>query len=371
MTGGEEYLIRESTILAKDIELQEYKAELDSLCKKILSNKMILAWIMKSTMEEYEGYEVSDIAGQLIEGTPKISKELLHRDEVPDVSGIVIDAEFNGELNEATENNLTKGIIQSTISYVDERIIGQNTEDITVKEGKATFDIYFTSVVPDDVYIESESYVKDKIPWIKHYVNVEPQNKYNPGYPIVKRGVYYVCRMISSQYQKEFKNSDYEKLKKVYSVWVCTNPPKYAQNTITRYFICEENVVGDVKRKVKDYDFINVIEICLGDLSDRESHKKTDNKLLSLLNVLLSRVIPVNEKKHILENEFNIPMTVEMEGEMEEMCDYSDGIYEMGKVQGMVQLILNLMKTANLSKGQAMDMLMVPEEEREKCMKLL
>ncbi|MBQ3546311.1 MAG: hypothetical protein IJA34_15210 [Lachnospiraceae bacterium] len=350
-------MITKSTILAKDIELQEYKVKLDSLCKKILSNKIILAWIMKNTMKEYENYEVSDIAGEFIEGIPKISKVSLHRDEMNDV-------------------------VEDTENYVDERITGRNTEDVTVNEGRATFDIFYTSVVPNKTNERYETKFKEA-QWIKHYVNVEPQNNYFPGYPIVKRGVYYSCRMISSQYQKEFKKSDYAKIKKVYSVWVCTNPPKYIQNSITKYWIHEENVVGNVKKNNNDYDLLNVIIICIGDLTDKESYKKTNNKLLKLLNVLLSKSLSVREKKELLVSEFSIPMTVEMEGEIEEMCDYSDGIerigyekgieqgMEQGKTTGIRQSILNLMKTMNVSISESMDMLMIPEEERERYMNMM
>ena len=314
--------------------------------------KMILAWIMKNTMKEYEDYEVLDIAGEFIEGIPKISKVSLHRDEMNDV-------------------------VEDRENYIDERITGQNTEDATVKEGTATFDIYFTSVVPNKTNVRYKTEYIDKVQWIKHYINVEPQDNYYPGYPVVKRGVYYGCRMMSSQYQKEFKKSDYKNIKKVYSVWVCTNPPEYIQNSITRYLICEETVEGDAKLENKDYDLLTVIIICLGDLTDKESYKKVNNRLLKLLNILLSKALSVQEKKELLVNEFDIPMTVEMEGEIEKMCDYSDGIerigYDRGIKQGIEQgistgirqSILNLMKTMNVSIFEAMDMLMVPEKERE------
>ena len=139
-------MTRVSTILARDLELQKCTEKMDSMCKKILSNKIILAWIMKSVVKEYAGCGVAEIASELIEGTPKISEVLLHRDEV----------------------------------YVDERIVGGNTEDITVTEGKATFDIYFTAIVPNDFNNNSE--------WTKHYMNVEPQDEFYIGYPIIKRG---------------------------------------------------------------------------------------------------------------------------------------------------------------------------------------
>jgi len=34
----------------------------------------------------------------------------------------------------------------------------------------------------------------------------------------------------------------YEKIEKVYSIWICMNPPKNRENTITRYRLVEERV---------------------------------------------------------------------------------------------------------------------------------
>ena len=56
---------------------------------------------------------------------------------------------------------------------------------------------------------------------------MEAQNQFYPGYPLIKRGIYYCCRMVSSQYGTVFTSSHYEKIKKVYSIWICTNPPEY------------------------------------------------------------------------------------------------------------------------------------------------
>ena len=39
--------MQEKTAAAKDIELARDKAKLDAICKRILANKVILAWILK------------------------------------------------------------------------------------------------------------------------------------------------------------------------------------------------------------------------------------------------------------------------------------------------------------------------------------
>ena len=103
-------------------------------------------------------------------------------------------------------------------------IQGTGVEDTTITEGTVTFDIRFTAAVPS---------VREKIGLI---LNVEAQNQFHPGYPLIKRGIYYCCRMVSSQYGTVFTKSHYEKIKKVYSIWICTNPPEYREKY--HYRIC-------------------------------------------------------------------------------------------------------------------------------------
>ena len=124
-----------------------------------------------------------------------------------------------------------------------------------------------------------------------------------PGYPLIKRGIYYCSRMISAQYGTEFTNSHYENIKKVYSIWICMNPPKNRENSITRYYIAEENLVGSVKERKADYDLMAAVMICLGKEGD------SDTDLLKLLNVLLSTETGSQDKCHILEEDFHIRMT--------------------------------------------------------------
>lgn len=55
--------------------------------------------------------------------------------------------------------------------------------------------------------------------------------------------------MISSQYDKYFTASNYDKLRKVYSVWICTNPPESKKNAIKKYSIAESNIVGNAPKE--------------------------------------------------------------------------------------------------------------------------
>ena len=163
---------------------------------------------------------------------------------------------------------------------------------------------------------------------IRLIINIEAQNDFYPGYPLIKRGIYYCSRMISAQYGTEFTNSHYENIKKVYSIWICMNPPKSRENSITRYYIAEENLAGSVKERKADYDLMAAVMICLG----KEEDSGTD--LLKLLNVLLSTETGSQDKCQILEEDFHIRMTLALESEVSLMCNLSKGVEEKGIQKG-------------------------------------
>ena len=56
--------------LARNLDFAADKASYDAACKRLLANKEILAWIMKSCIEEYRECSVKDIAEYYIEEEP-------------------------------------------------------------------------------------------------------------------------------------------------------------------------------------------------------------------------------------------------------------------------------------------------------------
>ena len=311
--------MRAESTLAKMISTAGEKAAYDNACKRLLANKIILAWIMKSCLEEYRDCGISEIASKYIEGEAQISEAAVHPDE------------------EAESLQIT----------------GLNTEDSTINEGTVTYDIRFRAIVPD---------TGERISLI---INVEAQNDFYPGYPIVKRNLYYCCRLVSSQYGTEFTNSHYEKIKKVYSIFICMNPPNYRKNTINQYSIQEENLIGEFDENVEYYDLLTGIIICLGDVEDEMTG------ILKLLEVLLSSERSTKEKREILQEEFNIKMTQELEREVSEMCNLSEGVEQKGIAKGITASIRNLMESMGWSIEQAMDALQIPTEERNGYLNML
>ena len=322
------------TTAAQGLHVTDDSAGYDAACKRVLSEKAILARIMKSCLEEYKECDVNDIAEKYIEGQPQVSAVPVLPDE------------------------------DSTV------ISGMDTEDKSVREGSVTYDIRFRAIAPSS---------GEQIALI---INVEAQNDFYPGYPLIKRGIYYCSRMISSQYGREFTGAHYEKIKKVYSIWICMNPPKVRENTITRYRLVEEHLVGEAMESVRNYDLLSIVMLCLGG-PDGENY----DGVLRMLDVLLSNETSEAEKRKILQDDYDIQMTRTMEQEVSVMCNLSKGIMEKGITKGRVEgrsegmakgmtngilsAIKSLMETMGMTIEQAMAALKVPEDEKQKYMDLL
>ena len=60
-------------------------------------------------------------------------------------------------------------------------------------------------------------------------------------------------------------------------------PPQKRQNSITRYRLTEENLIGNVKEPAKNYDLLSVVILCLGGADDENY-----DGVPKLLDVLLS-----------------------------------------------------------------------------------
>ena len=52
--------------------------------------------------------------------------------------------------------------------------------------------------------------------------------------------------MLSEQLDREFSNSEYDKLKKVYSIFICMNAPMHIGNAMAEYRITKEDIIGNI-----------------------------------------------------------------------------------------------------------------------------
>ncbi len=105
--------------------------------------------------------------------------------------------------------------------------------------------------------------------------------------------------------------------------------PKTKQNTIMDFHFTPESRFGDAEFDPIAYDKMRVVLVCLGDGEDAA------DGLIKLLDVLFSSYIPTVRKFDVLEKEFEIPLSDEIEKGVNEVCNWSQGVFEQGIAQGI------------------------------------
>ena len=268
------------TDIKMSVKATDTKAQYDNKAKQLLGHKIILAHILVNTVAEFKGMNPADVV-QYIEGEPHIGS-------------VPVDA---GATNIETQ----------------EKVIGLNTENSELNEGLVRFDIIF--------------YVRMKDGLSQVIVNIEAQKAEPSAYDIINRAVFYVSRMISSQKGREFVNSNYNDIKRVYSIWVCMN---MSQNCMNYIHFTQESVVGTYQWK-GDIDLANIVLI---GLAENLPEKEERYELHRLLGALLSAKLNVDEKFDIIGNEFDIPLESDIRKDVNDMCNLSQGIKEQAYVEG-------------------------------------
>ena len=302
--------------IKKSISATDKDAQYDEKAKNLLGHKIILAHILVKTIDEFKGMNPKDVV-QYIEGEPYISR-------------VPVDA---GSTNVEKEQD-------------GEKVIGLNTENSELHEGLARFDIIF--------------YVRMKDGLSQVIVNIEAQKAEPSAYDIINRAVFYISRMISSQKGREFVNSNYNDIKRVYSIWVCMN---MSQNCMNYIHLTQESVVGTYQWK-GDIDLANIVLIGLAeDLPEKEEKYE----LHRLLGALLSAKLDVNTKLDIIGNEFDIPLESDIRKDVNDMCNLSQGIKEQAHAEGLAEAVIKLSKKG-YNAAQISDLL---DMEVEKVQKII
>lgn len=280
-----------NTELKNAVEATDRDAQYDESAKRLLGQKSILAHILVKTVEEFKGMNPRDVVSY-IEGTPYISS-------VPVEPGLT---------NMAMERD-------------GERVVGFNSENQERNEGLIRFDIVF--------------YVRMKDGLSQIIINVEAQKSDPGGYDILNRAIFYVCRLISSQKERDFVNSSFDDIKRVYSIWVCMNMDESSMNHI---HLTDDRMLGNCEWKGK-LDLINIVMIGLA----KELPPHDENyELHRLLGALLSKELTIDEKLNIIGTEYDIPMEEDFRKDVSVMCNLSQGIKEDGIAIGEARIIINM-----------------------------
>ena len=126
-------------------------------------------------------------------------------------------------------------------------------------------------------------------------------------------------------------------------------------------------MIGNATEKSENYDLMSVVTICLGK-PDAENY----TGILKFLDVLLSSSRAAEEKKKILEEEFGVAMSEELEREVLIMCNLSQGVKAEGREEGIgigeMRMLMRLVQEGDLKPERAAEKANMTVEEFKKAM---
>ena len=279
-----------NTEIANAVNAAGDKAQYDTRVKRLLAQKSILAHILVKTVDEFKGMKPEDVV-KYIEGEPSISV-------VPVEPGLA-----NMEKTDAT----------------GQRIVGLNTENAEINEGLVRFDIIF--------YVRMNNGLSQII------VNIEAQKDEPTEYKILNRAIFYVSRLISSQKERDFVNTNYDDIKQVFSIWICMNMD---DNSLSHIHLTKDEMLKPCNWK-GNLDLLNIVLIGITNEIPEHDEKYEMHRLIG---ALLSSELKEQEKLDIIEHEYNIPISQEFREDVSIMCNLSQGIED----KAIAKIVMNMYK---------------------------
>jgi hypothetical protein len=270
------------------------EAQYDIMAKKLLSHKHILAHILVAVVDEFKGMKPNDVI-QYIEGDPYVNA-------VP------------------VEPGMTN---KKDVDESGKTIVSMNTEDSEINELLVRFDIIF--------------YVRMREGIAKMIINVEAQKKDPKEYDILNRATFYVCRMVSSQKDRDFSGVKYNDILPVYSIWICMN---MKEDSLNHYHVTNDVILGNEQWKGKQ----NILNVVMIGLLQKLSEKREGHELHRLLETLLSETMSAEDKFKIFEEEYDIPIRDNLRKDVRNVSNLGQGIAENASARTKSEIIINMHK---------------------------
>ncbi len=278
----------------------------DEACKKAWMLKEIIAPVLQYTIKEYQAYSVPEII------------KYINADSIAD---------------------------DVPVDDLPATIAGADTELSSPTEKRVFFDIHFTAKNPN---------LSSKDVLVMLHIDFEVQNDYrpsNPSYPIVKRAIYYAARELSAQLGVVTGVTNYDKLEKVYSIWICNEKiPEGLKNSITRYHIEKEDIMGQCNESDALHDLLEVVIV-------RRGAEALENTLFEYLEgVFTTNFDTINKYVDVEENQ-----------KVKEVLKTMSGLGEALENRSVLKLLIELVQSGDLTEERAAQKAgMTPEEFREK-----
>lgn len=254
------------------ISVKNRGEEYDESAAALFMNKEIVAPVIQMVVPEFQGMSVEDIIRH-------IETDIVRTDPVDDIP-IIME--------------------------------GLPTEMKSVYEKCIRYDTHFK--------MRNPVLSKEDIAILLHF-DLEVQNKYlttNPAYPLIKRAIYYCARELSGQLGRLTKATDYGKLEKVYSIWICNHSiPVEEQNTLSLYSIQKKDLIGKSLDDKAHHDLISVIMI-------RRGNKSQGDDIFNYLQAVFKSDIITMQKYS------DVEWSEELKKEANTMSGLGMSIYEEG-----------------------------------------
>lgn len=215
---------------------------LDVQSKSILRHREVLAVILQAVVTEYRGYSRAEIM----------------------------------DFIEAESITSTKEV---SAGRTNTQVRADSVEFAQLNEKVSFFDMAFRAKNPG---LSTESVQ------VSLHIDVESQKTYRPGYPVEKRGMYYLARSLSSQLSLVTKNTDYNCLEKCYSIWICRDDiPKSDRYSISVYGMSNTKNTGTNTVPKENYDLMTLVVIKLGDEVYNGEKGDGEYEILRFLNAIM------------------------------------------------------------------------------------
>ena len=276
--------------------MDKNKYRYNNAVKRILSNKAILAVILKALVPEYKDSSNEDIRDKYIQG---------------DVRNSIDNSEAQDEL----------------ASY------GSGVE-----QGAVTYDIRFDALLPMRTKKHS-----------KILINLEAQkNTKSLSYKPATRGIYYACNMVTSEYGTVFSHSHYEKIEKVYSIWICMSPSSKQAGSLNIYDMNERQISKHECLEKEDYDKLAVVVYHIGEFEEGSNGDYNMSEMGDLITHALGKDSSPEEVKDYLRTRHNIEIDKKLEEDIDTMCNWADVIEERGLIRGREEDALRMIADGEL-----------------------
>lgn len=164
-------------------------------------------------------------------------------------------------------------------------------------------------------------------------VNIEAQKDEPTEYKILNRAIFYVSRLISSQKERDFVNTNYDDIKQVFSIWICMNMD---DNSLSHIHLTKDEMLKPCNWK-GNLDLLNIVLIGITNEIPEYDEKYEMHRLIG---ALLSSELKEQETLDIIEHEYNIPISQEFREDVSIMCNLSQGIED----KAIAKIVMNMYK---------------------------